>query len=317
MLHPPPDLFTRNNPAADTSVAIIEHCRLAGRHDNGLLKRNHICISVARDAPRDRFLMIADFHTINMFFGRWLGYPGHVFDPHTRMLCSAQVSRHGDGIFLRVDTDDIVRLSSGLRDVQCKAVALAYRILRTPRMSADNAPVTIEHVALLKRDEPRKKIAYRDITDKTQALAIRTRRVRQARTPRNGAYPRFRIPANGKERLAEIVLIQPMEKVRLVFRAVPSAAEFEASVFFNDLRIVAGGYLVRTMFFRPRGKYAEFDVAVAEHVRIRCPAASVCGYHVGDDLLFVNVGEINFKERDTERRRDAFRRESVLLPRAF
>ena len=122
--------------------------------------------------------------------------------------------------------------------------------------------------------------------------------------------------ADGEAGVADLLLAQEGEKVRLVLVLVRPLEQGEGAGFRETPRVVAGGDRRKAVLLRPGQEQAELDLPVAEDVRIRGEAAGIAVEQALDDQLPVFPHQVDHLELDPDLLGDPPGVGDVLLPGA-
>ena len=189
-----------------------------------------------------------------------------------------------------------------------EAFALADRIERHAIMMAEHVSVHVDDITGMQAAgrmlfQIRFVIIVRHEAD---FLAVRLVRDRQMPIFRHPARLGLMVIAERHEEVREAVLIEMIERIRLVFLRIDAFLEQPTafSILF-DARIVARRDVVRAELHRPLKQAAEFHKAVASDARIRRASFAVFGKEIIDDCLTKEFLEIHDVMRDADDLRDA------------
>ena len=169
--------------------------------------------------------------------------------------------------------------------------ALPERVKREPAMFADDDALGGLDRSRLGAQMSAQELLEWPLADEADAGAVRFVEYRQAGRMRHPAYLRFLQTADGKQRFRKRGNRHVVQKVALILRRIRTLQQFRIRPGAADLRIVAGR--------DPRGAQAlhvfqadaEFDLAIAKHIGVRCPARAVFAQEVAEDALAILGGK--------------------------
>src|SRR5208283_1572739 len=179
-----------------------------------------------------------------------------------------------------------------------QTLALAEGVVGEPLVLADDASLGRLNRARHPRQIPREEGAKRPLADEADAGRVPLRVGRQPLLARNRTHLALAQMPDREERRGELALIEPMQKVGLVLRAIDS---------LHQLDLIPGCARLRVMPCRdPFGakrqgmveKRIELDLAVAEHVRVWRAAAFVFAQEVHEHPLAILAGEVHGPDVD-------------------
>src|SRR3989344_3650356 len=135
---------------------------------------------------------------------------------------------------------------------------------------------------------------------------------------------------DGEKYMAELILRETIQKIRLIFTRVCTAQQFARSLPSGALpaRRSLGGVgaklgivprcnFVRALLASPCQKGGEFYRRIAKHVGIRRDAGLVIGYHAVHHLFLIGIGEVYLAEWNRKCSTYTHCIKPVFLPRAF
>src|SRR5690606_14652897 len=155
--------------------------------------------------------------------------------------------------------------------------------------------------------------AHVALADEADAGGILLCVARQASLARQPAHVGFGELADRKYRSSQLFLAQAMQEVALVLVRVDAAQQLPFAVLAAVARVVSGGDAFRAEFAGVIEKDPELDLAIAQHVGIRCATGAIFGDEMGKYLLAVFAGEVACVERNAEARAQVERILAVLI----
>ncbi len=130
----------------------------------------------------------------------------------------------------------------------------------------------------------------------------------------------FEQVADGEQRPRELLLGELAEEIALVLVGIAAGEQpVDGAAVRGDVvaaAVVARGHAVGTQIERRFQEGVEFDLPVAQHVRIGRAAAAVLGEHVVHDSFAVLFAQIDHMERNVEPFGHQFGEHVVVVPRA-
>ena len=178
----------------------------------------------------------------------------------------------------------------GLEAANTQALALTQGVKTQADMLADGAAFVILDGARLARNVAIQKITKRTLANETNASGVLFLRIRQANLQRQATHLGLEQFAHREQRLRQLRLVQPMQKIALVFGRVQALEQLEAPIAHLCLRriehatvsshatnpgVVAGGDFLRPQSQRVVQKRLELDLGITQDVRIRCASGLV------------------------------------------
>src|SRR5262249_44851031 len=119
-------------------------------------------------------------------------------------------------------------------------------------------------------------------------------------------------PAEGKQRLRELTLPEPIEKITLVLRAIFGLEQLVESVQFTYLRVVAGRDVVAAERERMIEEGSELDLGVAQHIGIGRAPGLVVAQERAEHAFLVFGGEVDDVDVDADALGHCYRIDEVL-----
>ena len=128
-------------------------------------------------------------------------------------------------------------------------------------------------------------------------------------------------PAHGKERIAQLLLRKLAEEIALVLVRIAARQQAPDRTAVGQRRlglaaVVPRGHVVGTELQRLLQKDVEFDLAVAEHVRIGRTPPFVLGEHVVHHPAAIVLREVDHMQRNVQFAGHQLREDAVVAPRA-
>ena len=190
---------------------------------------------------------------------------------------------HRDPVVPDIHLGYIQRLSS--RNPQ--ALALAYRIKRDSPVLSDEATLPIYHRAGLD-GFARKTLQKRTVIiiwQKTDFLTVIFVRHRQAELPGQTAHLIFGVASYGKQDMPELLLAEPIQKIRLIFQGIPALDQLDPLACVDQPGIMARGQIIGVTNKCLLEQRVKFDKLIAAHTRIRSPAQQVLTAEISNHPL--------------------------------
>ena len=100
--------------------------------------------------------------------------------------------------------------------------------------------------------------------------------------------------------MAEAIASHGMQEIRLVLAGVLALVQLRPVRALLDTRVVTGGKPVRAESPGMPQAIPEFDLAIAQHVRVGREPCTVGSQEIGKDLLAILLGQIHAMQRNVQ-----------------
>ena len=183
-----------------------------------------------------------------------------------------------------------------------QARALAQCVERQADVLAQLAPPVIDDGAGFFADVAVQKVAKRALADKADASGVFLFGVGQGQLCGDAAHLGFAQVANRKQRLRQLRLVQPVQKIALVFAGIHALEQFEqagAGVLAHT-GVVAGGDFFRAQAHGVVEEGFELDFGIAQHVRVGRAPGLVFAQKFSEHAVFVVGGKVHMLDLDAQ-----------------
>ena len=198
-----------------------------------------------------------------------------------------------------------------------EALALPDRVVHQSHVASDDAAFRRHHVAGFARQVAVQEFAERAFADEADPGGILLRVVRQADAFGERADVALQPAAEREERARELLLVQAVQEIALVLRAVRGLEQLEPSVgTLPHAGVVARRDALGTESDGVVEEGLELDLAVAEHVRIGRAAGAVLGEEMAEDAVLVLGREVDGLDVDADHVGDRHGVDQILPGRA-
>ena len=132
---------------------------------------------------------------------------------------------------------------------------------------------------------PPEKSAVVPVGNEANVLAVPFFCVEKALRFRNGPSLRLGKASQREPGVRQLILGQCVQKIALILGFICRFFQQEATVFFLDLRVVAGHHIIAAHFPGNIQKSAEFQMPVADHAGVGRQSLFIAAYKIVHNLL--------------------------------
>ena len=209
------------------------------------------------------------------------------------MLACAALARCLQGFQLR---------AFGLDAANAQPLALAQRVKAQAHMLAQHAALIAFDQAGCLRNVTVQKLAERPLADKADAGRVFFLRVWQANLVSYPAYLGLFQFAHREQRFGQLRLVQPVQKVALVFGRVQALEQFMQArgLVVPHPGVVPSGYFFGTQAHGVVQKRLEFDLGVAQNIRVGRAACRILAQELGKNTVFVAGRKVDVFNLDAD-----------------
>ena len=198
-----------------------------------------------------------------------------------------------------------------------EALTLPDRVVHQSHVAPDDAAFGRDHVARFAREIAVQELPERTFADEADPGGILLRVVRQADAFGERADIALQPAAEREERARELLLVQAVQEIALVLRAVRGLEQLEPAVGTPPhAGVVARRDALGAESDGVVEEGLELDLAVAEHVRIGRAAGAVLGEEMAEDAVLVLGREIDGLDVDADHVGDRHGVDQILPGRA-
>ena len=133
----------------------------------------------------------------------------------------------------------------------------------------------------------------------------------------NRAHLRFQDVGEREHRVAQLHLIQAMQKVALVLAVVIGLEQLEQPIHFAHLRVMSGRDGICAELHGMVEKRLELDLGIAQDVGVGCASGLVFAQERAEDTLLVFLRKVHRFDGDADRVGDRDRVQQILSRRAI
>ena len=205
-----------------------------------------------------------------------------------------QALGHDQLVLLQALVDNIPGfIATTVGTANTETLSLADGVVHQAAVFTDDSAVDGHDLPRLCRNKTLQKIPELALTDKTDAGAVFFGGYLEALLPGNIAHCGLVEFSNRKQGVANLVLVEGVQKIRLILVLIETAQELEVPATPADARIVAGGNTLCTEHLRVIEERLELDFTVAHDVGIRRAPDTILVQEIFENVIPVLAGEIN------------------------
>src|SRR2546423_3257278 len=298
--------------AAETALALVGDRVLTGLDGALRLIERRACAAVRSRFEQRRLigLAVAHLHAAAERFAARGAEPmprsgGEGAACQQRMIVSLHDDERVAGAVFRRHIPGL--LGVPVPSAQLEPAALAERIERKSLMGPEPLPGGRFDGPGGAREEARQKLAERALADEADTGAVGLVEYRQPGAARALAHRAFVQLAERHQRARQRLARDGVQEIALILGGIARLVEPRAPGSLLQPRVVPGREVRCAQAPRPLKRYAELDLAVAQHVRIGCAARAVLAQKMPEHALAILEREAGAMQGNAELGRDRAR----------